>query len=104
MTQDPHHGPPGGQPPSGGQPPPGWGQQPPHPPVPVSQGPVPVSPQGELGPADLVGRQGLNNPHHQPHAASAGPSDGARGAMWFAVAMAVLVVVCLIGILVIVAS
>ncbi|MGI9018090.1 MAG: hypothetical protein ACR2HR_13465 [Euzebya sp.] len=37
------------------------------------------------------------NAHQAPHAASAGPSDGARGALWFVIGMAVLVGVCLLG-------
>ncbi|HUG87041.1 MAG TPA: hypothetical protein VMM13_20905 [Euzebya sp.] len=35
--------------------------------------------------------------HQSPHAASAGPQDGARGAMWFAVLTFLIILVSLIG-------
>ncbi|CAN5467840.1 hypothetical protein BH23ACT9_BH23ACT9_01390 [soil metagenome] len=68
-------------PPQPGQVPPGAPEQPLHSLLPGSGGPAPV-PYGA---------------HQLPHAASAGPQDGARVATWFTVMVALIVVLCLLG-------
>ncbi len=42
--------------------------------------------------------------HHQPHAAAAGPSSGARGALGFVVVVGVIVLACLVGALVLITA
>jgi hypothetical protein len=56
----------------------------------------PLLPGGAFPPAGGSSHPGMAA-HQLPHAASAGPQDGSRGAMWFAVAVAIIVVVALLG-------
>lgn len=87
---------------------------PPGPPLPTVAPPdVPLHPTTTGGPGSTDGGGGggahVGGPppatridgHQQPHAASAGPQDGARGAMWFAALVALVVVVCLVGAIVV---
>lgn len=80
--------------------PPGWSQQPgpalgasgPHAGgglVPPSQPDTPLHP---LLPGQGGASSGVPSAHLQQHAASAGPSEGARGALWFVVVLALIVV------------
>lgn len=84
----------------------GWApQEPPQapPPGPGQQGPAPQGFEQPPHPA-LVQPQGGHAAHLSPHAASSGPQDGSRGAMLFAVAVALVVVACLVGALVLAAG
>lgn len=60
--------------------------------------PLPGPPQA--GPPQAGPPPGIphgSRPHVEPHAAAAGPQDGARGAIWFALTTAIVVLLCLLG-------
>jgi hypothetical protein len=59
---------------------------------------VPLHPllPGGGAPRTGAGPTGGHHAHLEPHAASAGRQDGSVGAMWFAVATAAVVLLCLV--------